>query len=158
MHVWPKVYGFNPYRFWEIGLNSKLEKRLRRQWTIKSRSRLNDYDWPLLIYMHGPSFMASKLEKKLRSQWTVKSRSRLNDYDWPFLFKMYAWPKFHGSSPYSFWDNNLNTKTPRKLPKSMNRKKLVKTVDLWLSYVCFSRCLHDRSFMALAHIVSEKMT
>ena len=23
---------------------------------------------------------------------------------------MYAWPKFHGSSPYSFQENDLNTK------------------------------------------------
>ena len=24
---------------------------------------------------------------------------------------MHAWPKFHGSSPYNFWENDLNTKS-----------------------------------------------
>ena len=36
------------------------------------------------------------------------------------LFKMYAWPKFHGSSSYIFRENDLNMKTQQK---AVSRKK-----------------------------------
>ena len=46
--------------------------------------------------------------------------------------------------------NDLNAKTQHL---SVNREKEVKSQDL-----NSSRCMHDPSFMALALIVSEKMT
>ena len=32
---------------------------------------------------------------------------------------MYAWPMFHGSGPYSFWENDLNANTQHKIYKVM---------------------------------------
>ena len=36
---------------------------------------------------------------------------------------MYAWPTFYGSSPYKFWENDLNVKTQNEFAESGNRKK-----------------------------------
>ena len=68
---------------------------------------------------------------------------------------MYAWPKIHGSSPYSFRENDLNAKT-RHL--SVNRKKKASLLIECRVNLNSKRCMHDPSFMALVLIVSEKMT
>ena len=49
---------------------------------------------------------------------------------------MYAWPKFHGSSPYSFWENDLNAKTQQKftLPPTTQEKQ----------YICLASALQVR--------------
>ena len=48
---------------------------------------------------------------------------------------MYAWPKFHGSSPYSFWENDLNTKkfTPPPQPPPTPKKT---TTPPEKQYIC----------------------
>ena len=68
---------------------------------------------------------------------------------------MYAFPNFHGSSPHSVLENDLNAKTRHLSVNVKTRSSLTigHKVDL-----TFSRCMHDPSFMALALIVSEKMT
>ena len=51
---------------------------------------------------------------------------------------MYAWPKFHGSGPYSFWENDLNANTQQKFTKS-----------------CF---IFVQSFMKISQRVSELLS
>ena len=159
MYAWPKFHGSSPYSFWENDLYAKTWKK-----SVNSKKQVKNQNWTK---------------------------------GWPLL-KMNAWPKFHGSSPYSFWENDLKARTRQK---SVNRKKsITKTehrVDLYSSRYLHdsspysfweydltqkldksqwtvkrrsrleiecrvdlysSRCMHDPSFMALAFIVSEKMT
>ena len=88
-----------------------------------------------------------KLEKKMRSQWTIK---KTKDWwlGWPLLFKMYAWPKFHGSSPYNFWENDLNEKLHKNLPNQWTLKNRSR-LNIDGSFELRSpRCTHDWSFMA----------
>ena len=59
---------------------------------------------------------------------------------------------FHGSSPYSFSEKDLNAKT-RQIIKIRSRLSIDGEFQLY-----FSRCIHDLSFMALALTVFEKMT
>ena len=69
---------------------------------------------------------------------------------------MYAWPKFHGSSPYSLWENDLNAKNSKKSQWTVKGRSCLKIehrVDLNSSW-----CMHDPSFMAPVLIISEKMT
>ena len=66
------------------------------------------------------------------SQNFAKSVNRKNGQDsnrwWgsAALFKMYAYPKFHGSSTLSFWEKDLNAKTWQNFAKSVNCKKEAK--------------------------------
>ena len=70
---------------------------------------------------------------------------------------MYTWLNFHGSSPYSFWENDQNEKKiQQKFEKSVNRKnRSMVSIDGSFD-LHSSRCLHDPSFMALALIVCEQ--
>ena len=69
-----------------------------------------------------------------------------------------VWPKYYGSSPNSFWETGLNAKTWQKLQsqwtiKSGSRLNTDGRVDLNTS-----KYLHDPSSMALALVVSKKVT
>ena len=57
---------------------------------------------------------------------------------WPLLFKIYAWPKFHGSSPYTFWANDLNAKTRQKFTL------LTTTLSLEKQYICLTSASQAR--------------
>ena len=41
---------------------------------------------------------------------------------------MYAWPKFHGSSPYSFRENDLNTKSLRRRRRRRRQRRRRKSI------------------------------
>ena len=69
---------------------------------------------------------------------------------------MYSCPKFYGSSPYNFRENDLNAKTQQNFAVSELRKVGQDSVFMVGSGFS-SRCIHDLSFMALALTVSEKM-
>ena len=59
---------------------------------------------------------------------------------------------------FSFSENDINTKTRQKFTKSVNRKKRLR-VNIYGSFEPhLSRSMHDPSFIALAIIVSEKMS
>ena len=70
---------------------------------------------------------------------------------------MYAWPKFHSSSPFGFWEDDLNAK---KNWQNLKKQWTVKC-RLRLNFdesikLLFTKCMHDPSFIALALIVCEK--
>ena len=65
---------------------------------------------------------------------------------------------FHGSSFYSFLENDLNAITRQKFAKSVNRESRSRNIIDGSFELPSSRCMHDPSFMSLAFIVLGKMT
>ena len=119
--------------------------------------------WPKFYGSSPSSFWETKLnakpwQKAAKSVNHKRVKTQYWIWGWPLLFKMYAWLKFHSSSPHSFWENDLNAETRQKISKSVNHesRSILKT-DGWF-HVCSLRCLTYPSFMTLALTVSKKLT
>ena len=153
----------------------KLNKNLQSQWTVERRSRISSagsFELHSSWCMHDPSFMAlalivsekmtymQKLDKNLHSQWTIKRRSRISSDG---SFELHSFWCMHDLSfmALALIVSEKMTYT-QKLNKNLQSQWTAKRRSRISSDGSFelhsSRCMHDPSFMALALIVSEKMT
>ena len=102
---------------------------------------------PYSLWEKEPNWDNSTNICKVSEQQKVGQDWRLM-IGWLLLFKMYARLKFNGSSPNSFWENNLNAKLKKNLQckwtvKSWSRLSFDGSFELHSSI-----CTHGQSFMS----------